>query len=627
MSRKLSTRRSRKPRNSPGVRALVFDEETVNDPQTSTSRGYPRLRNAPDPLLYLYSSADEVDDEGADEDYTPPLKFSRTSNLSEVEISSQFNGDDSDWEESESDSGESAVEDSSDVDYDYVPPVDTSLDSDEPLAEYARRKWERNEPRTPSFTWAKEENFVRRHCFEGTPGVHGHLDESSGPMEIFSSLFPELFHTIVDKTNRYARQNPQTPSSHMKGREDTTVREVRSYVGLRFLMGLHAKRCQRDLWSTDPLMCSSVFAKTSLPPPSTSLTTKRSTARRTSCRSCALIDVLDSTYRSVFVPNQNVTVDERLWAFKGRHQALQYNPSKRARRGLKVYKLCSSDGPEAGYTAAFNIYMGQDRSEFPASMKAVNNLMEKAKLLDKGYQLYTDNWYSSPTLFHYLQAWETTAVGTVRINRRGMPSDLQASRGHIDFRSSKTRMLCLQWLDKRPVTMLSTAHTSKVDTLPPNRRGVERSEPEVVVSYNNVMKGVDLSDQLAQSYPATKKTIIKWYKKVIFYLLDMSTINALAVHRALGGKMPQWKFRTELVRELQRGGRPGSFRRNPPQNQPEEDPQQAHMPVDTPFDWQVAEMCALQPAQEGDHSHVCPLQRFPMSGSLLPSIPCLILKK
>ncbi|XP_047487916.1 piggyBac transposable element-derived protein 4-like isoform X1 [Penaeus chinensis] len=387
----------------------------------------------------------------------------------------------------------------------------------------------------------------------------------------------------------------------MKGWEDTTVRELRSFVGLRLLMGLHGKRrCQRDLWSTDPLMCSSVFPKTMSRDRFDILSSALHFANNEGEHSAEdwlwklrpVIDVLDSTYRSVFVPRKNVTVDESLWAFKGRHQALQYNPSKRARRGLKVYKLCSSDGPEAGYTAAFNIYIGQDRGEFPASMKAVDDLMKKAKLLDKGYQLYTDNWYSSPTLFHYLQARKTTAVGTVRVNRKGMPSGLQASRGHIDFRSSKTGMLCLQWLDKRPVTMLSTAHTSKVVTLPPNRRGVERSKPEVVVSYNNGMKGVDLSDQLAQSYPATKKTV-KWYKKVFFYLLDMTTINALAVHRALGGKMPQWKFRTELVRELlQRGGRPASFRRNPPQNQPEEDPQQAHMPVDTPFRrWRRCALC------------------------------------
>ncbi|XP_037774250.1 uncharacterized protein LOC119570673 [Penaeus monodon] len=160
MSRQLSVRRGRKPRISPAVRDLSFSD--VDDPQPSTS-GIQRLRNAPDPLLYLYSTDEE--------DYTPPLKLPRTSDLSEVEISTRFDGDDSDWEGSEFDTEESGVDDDSDEDFDYVPLVDTSLDSDEPLTEYVRRHWERNAPGTPSFCWSKRENFVRRHCFEGTPGV------------------------------------------------------------------------------------------------------------------------------------------------------------------------------------------------------------------------------------------------------------------------------------------------------------------------------------------------------------------------------------------------------------------------------------------------------------------------
>ncbi|XP_037774510.1 piggyBac transposable element-derived protein 4-like [Penaeus monodon] len=365
---------------------------------------------------------------------------------------------------------------------------------------------------------------------------------------MYSPVPEELFQTIVDETNRYVRQNPRTPSSHMKGWEGTTVQEVCSYVGLRFPMGLQSKRDQREWWSTDPLMSSSVFAKT--------MTRDRYDALTSALHFAAedrlwklrpVLDVLESTYRSVFVPNKNVTVDESLWAFKGCHHAIQYNPSKRARRGLKVYKLCSSDGPEAGYTAAFKIYMGQDRGVFPSSKKAITDLLEKADLLDKGYQLHTDNWYTSPTLFHYLQARKTSAVGTVRLNGVACPRTC-----------------------------------SKVVTLPPNRRGVERSKPEVVVDYNNGMKGVDLSDQLAQSYPSTKKTV-KWYKKIFFYLLDMTTTNALAIHRALGGKLTQYEFRKELVRGLlQQGGPRGSFRRNPPQARHEEEvTQQAHLPVDT----------------------------------------------
>ncbi|XP_037787732.1 piggyBac transposable element-derived protein 4-like [Penaeus monodon] len=155
----------------------------------------------------------------------------------------------------------------------------------------------------------------------------------------------------------------------MKGWEDTTVREVRSYVGLRFLVGLQSKRDQREWWSTDPFMSSSVFPKTMTRDRYDALTSALHFADNEGEHAAEdrlwklrpVLDVLESTYRSAFVPNKNVTVDQSLWAFKGRHHALQYNPSKRAQRGLKVYKLCSSDGPEAGYTAAFKIYMGQDR--------------------------------------------------------------------------------------------------------------------------------------------------------------------------------------------------------------------------------------------------------------------------
>ncbi|XP_037774454.1 uncharacterized protein LOC119571055 [Penaeus monodon] len=74
----------------------------------------------------------------------------------------------------------------------------------------------------------------------------------------------------------------------------------------------------------------------------------------------------------------------------------------------------------------------------------------------------------------------------------------------------------------------------------------------------------------------------------------MTTTNALAIHRALGGKLTQFEFRKELVRGLlQQGGPRGSFRRNPPQARHEEEvPQQAHLPVDTPHRrWRRCVLC------------------------------------
>lgn len=64
-------------------------------------------------------------------------------------------------------------------------------------------------------------------------------------------------------------------------------------------------------------------------------------------------------------------------------------PEKRARQGLKVYKLCSSDGPEAGYITAFKIYMGQDCREFISSIKDPGSLPLPADPWDKCC------WYST----------------------------------------------------------------------------------------------------------------------------------------------------------------------------------------------------------------------------------------
>ena len=161
-----------------------------------------------------------------------------------------------------------------------------------------------------------------------------------------------------------------------------------------------------------------------------------------------VLRILGERCKTVYVPTQNVCVDESLWAYRGRHHARQYNPAKRARYGLKAYKLCASDGPATGYTSSFSLYMGQDRGDLPASTQKVLDLMGAANLLDKGYIVYTDNWYSSPSLFHLLQSRKTMAVGTVRLNRKFLPKDLTVRRkGEVDSRSTSTGMLALAWVD------------------------------------------------------------------------------------------------------------------------------------------------------------------------------------
>ena len=110
------------------------------------------------------------------------------------------------------------------------------------------------------------------------------------------------------------------------------------------------------------------------------------------------------------------------------------------------------------------------------------------RLLGKGYNIYLDNWYSSPGLFVQLLQAGTNVCGTVRLNRKGMPSNFskkKMKRGEIEFRSCADGLLALKWQDKKEVKMLSSMHTAEmVNTQKKRRNGKDIIKPQCVLSYN-----------------------------------------------------------------------------------------------------------------------------------------------
>ena len=100
------------------------------------------------------------------------------------------------------------------------------------------------------------------------------------------------------------------------------------------------------------------------------------------------------------------------------------------------------------------IYCGQDRTDdgLPASTKVVLDLNNQR--LGKGYNIYLENWYSSPGLFVQLLQAETNVCGTVRLNRKGMPPDFskkKLERREIAFYLSTDELLALKLQYKKGV--------------------------------------------------------------------------------------------------------------------------------------------------------------------------------
>ena len=138
----------------------------------------------------------------------------------------------------------------------------------------------------------------------------------------------------------------------------------------------------------------------------------------------------------------------------------------------------------------------------------------------KGHHVYTDNYYTSPTLFSSLRQLGFGACGTVRANRRGMPADITAAKlkkGEVTSAEVEKGMLALKWVDKRPVNMLSTIHDGSLVTKRRRSRfapgGVEDIEkPTIVEKYNTYMGGVDKGDQLMSYYGVGHRTV-KWCRR------------------------------------------------------------------------------------------------------------------
>ena len=100
----------------------------------------------------------------------------------------------------------------------------------------------------------------------GSPGIsEEYLEElhrDSTPRELFDLYFTtDLWDTIVEETNLYARQNPPVRSRNMKDWEDTSASELQTWLGLRLLMGIRPCPSYSDYLSEDFLLEAPLYKR------------------------------------------------------------------------------------------------------------------------------------------------------------------------------------------------------------------------------------------------------------------------------------------------------------------------------------------------------------------------------
>ena len=101
-------------------------------------------------------------------------------------------------------------------------------------------------------------------------------------------------------------------------------------------------------------------------------------------------------FQQVFTPGKEIAVDESMIGYKGRLSFLQYMPKKPQKWGMKAWALADSN---TGYIWNRKLYTGKGDDAEQGKLLGERVVLELTKnLWHKGYHLYFDNFYTSPSL-------------------------------------------------------------------------------------------------------------------------------------------------------------------------------------------------------------------------------------
>ena len=171
-------------------------------------------------------------------------------------------------------------------------------------------------------------------------------------------LTDAFFDLLVEQTNLYAAQyktaNPNLPpNSHANTWVEITRNEMKKFLALTLLMGIVRKPEVSDYWRTNPLLKGSIFNNVMPRNGFQSILQFLHFADNSQYdandpdhdrlyKVRPVVEYLVSKFKSIYIPEEHISIDEELLLWKGKLVFKQYIPLKRARFRIKMFSLCET---------------------------------------------------------------------------------------------------------------------------------------------------------------------------------------------------------------------------------------------------------------------------------------------
>lgn len=396
------------------------------------------------------------------------------------------------------------------------------------------------------FKWSKtppSSSRIRSHnIITHLPGIVGPARDKQhmSPIESWQLLIPdEMIQTICTQTNQKIREYLEKYKTKASYTNHVTILEMKAFFGLLLLSGVFKSGHEdiESLWATDGTG-RDIFRVT--------MNVKRfmfllsalrfddvtsREERRTNDRAALITEVFESfiaNCQNNYSCSEYVTIDEMLCPFRGKCFFRIYMKSKPAKYGIKIMCLCDS---KTHYLYNAFIYTGKSTSNRrgQVSIPTQNVLKLAEPLFGTKRNITADNWFSSVELVDKLLEHNLTYVGTMRKNKREIPSEFLPKKerevGSTLFGFVKDKTLA-SYVPKRnsSVVMISSMHHD-------NSIDDTSGKPEIIIFYNSTKGGVDALDQKCANYSVSRRTQ-RWPCVIFSAILNIASANGFVLWKA-----------------------------------------------------------------------------------------------